>query len=322
MSTAPLVCAVVVNWNRQRETVDCVASLQRSTYPSLRVIVVDNASSDGSVAVLREAFPSIDLIAAPRNLGFVDGCHLGIERARQLGAVYLLLLNNDAEIAADAVALLVTVLQADARGGAAGPTIFYHDRPDVIWSAGGMINWSTGNTHMVALDAVDEGQLGTAPRAVDFVSGCALLAPLAVFDRIGGFDPRFFAYYEETEWCVRATRAGFAILHVPSAKAWHKTAPSTQPASLLTHYYMTRNRLLFLAATHASLRAWCHTLGLDYLRTLLSWTLRPKWRARHAHRMVMLRAIGDFFRGRFGRAEWVEHLSLGSAPHDSYSAGR
>lgn len=322
MTSAPLVCAIVVNWNRRRDTIACVASLQRSTYPSLRVIVVDNASSDGSVAALREAFPAIELISAPQNLGFVGGCQAGVARARALAAAYLLLLNNDAEIAADAVALLVTVLQADTRAAAAGPTILYHDRPEVIWSAGGAINWHTGNTQMVGLDALDQGQFGTAPRTVDFVSGCALLAPLAVFDRIGGFDARFFAYYEETEWCVRATRAGYAILHVPCAKAWHKTAPSTQPASLLTHYYMTRNRLLFLAATGAGLRAWCHTLGFEYLRTLLSWTLRPKWRTRRSHRTVMLRAIGDYFRGRLGRAEWVEQLSSSNTPHDSYSAGR
>jgi GT2 family glycosyltransferase len=163
---------------------------------------------------------------------------------------------------------------------------------------------------MLELDGRDDGRCGTAPRAVDFVSGCALMAPLAVIDRVGGFDPRFFAYYEEAEWCVRATRAGYTIRHVPLAKAWHKAAPSTQPASLLTHYYMTRNRLLFIALTHAGLGAWCRTLVFEYVRTMVSWTVRPKWRARRQHRDVMLRAIGDYFRGRLGRAEWVEHLPV------------
>jgi GT2 family glycosyltransferase len=302
------VSAIVVNWKRCSETLACVSSLARSTYPSLRVVVIDNASNDGSVDAIRRAHPSVDLIAAAENLGFVGGCNVGVDRARQHGAGYVLFLNNDAEIAPDAIALLVAVLQADVRGGAAGPTILYHDRPDVIWSAGGRIDWQRGTTTMLELDEPDRGQCGTQARPVDFVSGCALMAPLAVIDRVGGFDPRFFAYYEETEWCVRATRAGYTVLQVPLAKAWHKAAPSTQPASLLTHYYMTRNRLLFLAITHAGIRAWCHTLLSEYLRTVVSWTVRPKWRSRRHHRAVMLRAIADYLRGRLGRAEWVEHL--------------
>lgn len=308
MTPVPAVCAIVVNWNRCNDTLACLASLARATYPSLTVVVVDNASQDGSVPAIRRAHPSIDLIESGDNLGFVGGCNAGVERARRHGADYVLFLNNDAEVAPDSIALLAAALQADGRGGAAGPTILYRDRPEVIWSAGGRIDWQRGTTAMLELDARDRGQCGMQPRAVDFVSGCALLAPLAVIDRLGAFDPRFFAYYEETEWCVRATRAGYTILHVPLAKAWHKAAPSTEPASLLTHYYMTRNRLLFLTITHAGMRAWCHTLLSEYLRTVVSWTVRPKWRSRRHHRAVMLRAIADYLRGRLGRAEWVEHL--------------
>lgn len=309
VTQVPVVCAIVVNWNRCSETLACLASLARATYPSLTVVVVDNASRDGSVAAIHRAHPSAELVTSAENLGFVGGCNAGVDRARQHGADYVLFLNNDAEVAADAIGLLVAELEANASGGAAGPTILYHDRPDVIWSAGGRIDWQRGTTAMLELDARERGQCGTQPRAVDFISGCAFMAPLAVINRLGGFDPRFFAYYEETEWCVRATRAGYTILHVPLAQAWHKTVPSTDPASLLTHYYMTRNRLLFLATTRAGLGAWCRTLGLEYLRTMLSWTLRPKWRSRRRHRAVMLRAISDYFRGRLGRAEWVEHLS-------------
>jgi GT2 family glycosyltransferase len=303
-----LVSVVIVNWNRRIETLACLASVTRSAYPACEIVVVDNGSCDGSIAAIHAAYPQVHVIDAQDNTGFVGGCNRGVERARARDARYVMFLNNDAEIAPDAMTHLIAACALQPHAGAVGPTVYYADRRQTVWSAGGRIHWARGATEMLGLDATDDGQFGRAPRPVDFVSGCVFLTPLAVIDRIGGFDPRFFAYYEETEWCVRAARAGYKILHVPLAHAWHRAAPSTQPASLLTHYYMTRNRLLFLALTGAGLSAWCQALGFDYLRTLLSWTVRPKWRSRRPHREVMLRAIADYYRGRLGRAPWVEHL--------------
>ena len=154
---------------------------------------------------------------------------------------------------------------------------------------------------MIGLDQVDQGQFGEIPRPVDFISGCALLIKMPVVEQVGLLDSRFFAYYEETEWCVRVSRADFRILHVPRAKMWHKISPADQAASPTVHYYMTRNRLLFLQAARASWRAWGYTLFLDYLRTLISWSLRPRWRSMRVQRNVMLRAISDYFAGRSGR---------------------
>ena len=120
--------------------------------------------------------------------------------------------------------------------------------------------------------------------------------------QVGLLDPRFFAYYEETEWCVRVMRAGFKILHVPKAKIWHKISLVARGASLTVYYYMTRNRLIFLNAAQASLGAWINTLILEYFRTLVSWSLQPKWRGQKEHRKIMVRAISDYFAGRFGQA--------------------
>ena len=98
---------------------------------------------------------------------------------------------------------------------------------------------------MMDLDEVDEGQYD-AVREVDFVTGCALLARREVLEDVGMLDPRFYMYYEEIEWCVRVARAGYKILHVPRACVWHKISLTQQADSPRIHYYMTRNRLLFL----------------------------------------------------------------------------
>ena len=141
--------------------------------------------------------------------------------ALEHGYDYALLLNNDTEVAPDFLAKLVYAAESEPAIGAVGPTIYYHERQDVIWSAGGVIDWWRGNSAMRGVGEQDRGQYG-APIDVDFVSGCALLCKCAALERAGLLDERFFMYYEETEWCVRIKRAGFRILHIPSARIWHK----------------------------------------------------------------------------------------------------
>jgi len=120
---------------------------------------------------------------------------------------------------------------------------------------------------------------------------------------IGLLDQRFFAYYEDIEWCVRAARAGYKVVHVPLARVWHKITPEAREASPQVHYYMTRNQLLFLKLTNAGYRAWVYTLLGDYGRTLLSWTIKPRWRLKAPQRAAMLQAIRDSLRGTWGRVD-------------------
>jgi len=305
MVKLPQVTIIVLNWNGLNDTLDCLESLDQLDYQSYEAVVVDNGSGDGSVPVIREQFPGVTIIENGENLGYTGGNNVGLRYAMIQGADYALLLNNDTVVDPAFLRILMDTAEAESSVGIAGPTIYYHERPDVIWSAGGAIDWQRGSTRMVGLDERDEGQFGQEPREVDFVTGCALLVKRAVLERVGLLDERFFAYYEETEWCVRASQAGFKIMHVPLAYIWHKISPATQGDSPLVHYYMTRNRLLFLRASGAGLRAWLHTLFVDYLRTLMSWSLRPKWRGKRAQRRVMLQAIGDAWRGCWGQRSLV-----------------
>jgi GT2 family glycosyltransferase len=299
----PRVMIIVLNWNGLADTLACLSSLARLDYLAHEVVVVDNGSTDGSVATVRVTHPWVALIETGENLGYVGGNNVGLEYARTAGADYALLLNNDTEVAPDFLRLQVEAAEVDPAIGIVGPTIYYFDRPNVVWSAGGDIDWRRGRTRMIGLNEVDQGQFGHKVRPVDFVSGCALLIKMSAVDQVGMLDPRFFAYFEETEWCVRAARAGFKVLHVPQAKIWHKISPDAREASPQVHYYMTRNRLLFLKLSRTGAVAWLNTLLLDYGRTLVSWTLRPKWRGKSLQRRAMLQAIQDYGRRRFGKVE-------------------
>lgn len=301
----PQVMIIVLNWNGLNDTLDCLESLEQLDYQNYKVVVVDNGSVDGSVPVIRERFPGVAIIENGENLGYAGGNNVGLRHALRQEADYALLLNNDTEAAPDFLWRLLEVTQADLQVGVTGPVIYYYDQPEVIWSAGGVIDWRRGDARMVGLNERDVGQFGNEPREVDFVSGCAMLVRRAALEQVGLLDERFFAYHEEVEWCVRMRQARFKIVHVPRARLWHKITPEHRAASPLVHYYMTRNRLLFLKITGAGWKAWLYTLFADYMRTLISWSVRPRWQHKREQRRAMVQAIGDAWRGRWGRQTTV-----------------
>lgn len=296
----PLVSIIVLNYNGREDTLACLRSLEHLTYRNTDVIVVDNASSDGTEAAVRAAYPDKTFIQTGANLGFTGGNNVGIRHALEKGADYVLLLNNDTIVAPDFISVMVEVMEQNPDVGVAGPMIYYFSAPETIWSAGGKIDWARGLTSMIGVNEDDKSQYGLSPRQTDFVTGCALMAKRAVWEKAGLLDDKFFMYYEETEWCVRATRAGYKIMLIPAAMIWHKISLEARATSPRTYYYMTRNRLLFLHRTHAGYASWFYTLS-EYARTFLSWSVRPKWADKRPLRRVMWQAIRDYWGGRFGQ---------------------
>jgi hypothetical protein len=112
-------------------------------------------------------------------------------------------------------------------------------------------------------------------------------------------DERFYYYWEETEWCVRTAKAGWRLVNVPTARLWHKGVKRDYHPSANVTYYNTRNRLLLLSKHRAPMRAWI-VAGTQTTRTLVSFSVRAKWRHLHAHRDAMWQGVTDFLTGRLG----------------------
>ncbi|MEZ5317451.1 MAG: glycosyltransferase family 2 protein [Vicinamibacterales bacterium] len=295
--TPPLVVCVVLNSSRRDDTLECLASMAAGGYPRVRTIVLDCQSTDGSVAAVRAAHPEVEVVELAENRGYAGNNNVGIARALAIGADWVFVLNEDTVLAPGCLARLMDVAEADPRTGIVGPTVFHHDEPTVIQSAGGGLGrWWTGFHY--GKDEPDRGQF-TTPRAVDWISGCAILVRRGVIEAVGSIDERFFIYWEETEWCLRAGRAGWRIVHVPAAVVWHKGVSRDYRPKPGVTYYSTRNRLLMLATHRAPIGAWL-VAWAQILRTLLSWTVRPKWRGKRAHRDAMWRGVSDFLHRRLG----------------------
>lgn len=298
---SPRVLVIVLCYNGVKDTLACLDSLRDVQYSQVDVLVVDNASHDDTPTIVRSRFPHVAVIETGANLGFAAGNNVGLEYALKHGYDYALLLNNDTEVAPDFLTALIATAEGNLRIGVVGPKIYYHDRPNVIWSAGGVIDWRRGTSSMRGIDSLDEGQFD-APTSVAFVTGCALLVRCKVLSQAGLLDERFGMYYEETEWCVRINRAGWHIAHEPTSRVWHKIHPARHNASPRITYYMARNRLLFLRLTHAPWIAWLHALVLQDLRTWCSYRIRPRWRHKAEHRAALRAAWRDFVLDRFGMA--------------------
>lgn len=246
----PHVVAVVLNWNNLPDTLECVDSLQQSDYSNLTVWVVDNDSREDPSTVLHERHPGVRVLRNARNLGYGAGNNSGLKRATAEGAVYVFLLNNDVVVGPDTVRRLVTAAEADGRIAMASPQVFYYDRPTEVYWDGGTIDWETGETPHDSLSLpVEEGI-----KRSEWLDGCSLFVRVAAIQDVGFLDERYFLYFEDVDWSVRALRRGWTNAVVLPARAWHKVSRSTGGlASPAVRFYYARNRYLFMR-THAPKR--------------------------------------------------------------------
>jgi GT2 family glycosyltransferase len=298
----PHIAIIILNWNQRQVTLDCLASLREQHYSNLSIILVDNGSSDGSVAAVHSMYPEVTVLQNSENLGFAEGNNVGIRYALQSDAQYIMLMNNDTTVDPEMLDDLVAVIGADTTVGIVGPKMLYFDHPDLIWCAGNKINWRNGKTIRLQSEQKDKGADGDS-REVDFITACAIILRRQVIEQIGLLDPRFFIYYEETDWCIRARRVGWHILYVPRARLYHKVSAAMGITSPATDYYMNRNVMLFLAK---NLRGWSRMQALalailDNLRIIIVFTLKSHSGQRLLRRNARVLALRDAMQGRWGK---------------------
>ncbi len=295
----PRVAVIVLAYNGVDLTLNCLASLRRLDYANIEVMVVDNASSDDTVAAVRAAFPEVHLIEAGDNLGYAAGNNLGLQAALARGAQLLFLVNNDTTLERDCVSRLVETIERRPGVGVIGPLVYTWDEGHIISSAGGVIDWAYADAYNAGAGEQDRGQYPA--RHVDYINGCGLMVTRAAVEAAGLLDARYFMYWEETDWCRRIARAGYEIWFEPGARMRHKAPIHHQDLGPTTLYYVARNRLLFFAR-HAP--AWLKPLALA---RALNGLLHGIWRHRAAGRQdyasAIRWAIWHAARQRWGRAD-------------------
>lgn len=312
VNSSPHVVIVVVNWNGWRDTIECLGSLAQLKYARYNIIVIDNGSTDNSLHEITSwaklshrdgqvVTPDVQLSFLPqllfaqtgKNLGYAGGANVGMRLALRAGAEFIWLLNNDTVVDTHALEYLVATAKSDPAVGIVGSKILYYDHRDILWSAGSGIRWwQGGTTYLIGQDQPDPDEFGQT-RAVDHITGCSLLAPVALVQSVGMLPEHYYFCFEDTEWCMEARRAGWKVIYEPRSVVYHKVSRSIKRVPSLVEYYVTRNRLLFVKRHRPLLLP---VTMIDILRTTLKHLLRGDQEALR----MRLHGILDFFRGRQG----------------------
>lgn len=311
MTANKKVFIIVINFNGWPDTKECLESLGRVDYDNFEVVLIDNASKEKSQAPNpNDQKFKIRSIFNAENLGFAGANNQGIKLALENNADYVLLLNNDTVVEPDFLTKLVEEAENDESAGIVGPLICFFDDPPTtpersdggrgrskIWSAGGKITNNFTRGELIAYNEKDEGQY-LAPEQVDYISGTCLLIKTEVIKKIGNISEDYFLYYEDTDWCLRAKKAGWRSIVVPAAKIYHKASQSTVEFSYPYIYYHSRNGLMFgerfgnkIVVPLMSVWIFLKQIGKLALNYKKDWA-RP-----------VLRGVWDFWRGKKGKLE-------------------
>lgn len=282
----PLVTIVIPTFNRKDDLLECLRTLLNSSYGSMETIVVDNASTDGTYDAVKQMFPNVKLIKNDRNLGATGGRNKGAIEAK---GDYLLFLDHDMIIDKQMIEELMKAIEADPGIGMAGAVVYYYDEPSKVWAAGTSINMLNGKVHFNNISPKEAGI--DEPFNVQ-VLPAAFMVKREHLNKLGLFDDVFFAVYEDTDFSFRVKEAGYKVVCVPNAKAWHKVPVDTDKQELHVlsrSYYIARNRIIFMKK---------HAEFMDFMIFLIlfvpvyavyyTWRCLRRWR---------LECIKEYWRG-------------------------
>ncbi|MGG4000400.1 glycosyltransferase family 2 protein [Anoxybacillus kestanbolensis] len=243
-NNTPKVAIIIVNYNGYEDTIECLNSLSKISYPNFEVIVVDNHSSDKRILEIKNIFPEVHLVSLKENKGFAGANNEGIRYclANLKNVKYFLLLNNDTEVDKNFLFPLVDNMEKKTEIGACSPLIFYFNSRDSLWFGGGAINWLYGKPyHLTKLQKGFNVDVEN-----EFLTGCALLLSEKVISNVGFMEESYFLYFEDVAYCLDIKAKGFKLAVVEESKIWHKVSSTTGYRSALSNYYGTRNNLFFM----------------------------------------------------------------------------
>lgn len=241
------VYIIVLNYNNYSETINCVNSLKKISYPNATIVIIENCSTNNSKGVLKKEFPDLNIISSEKNNGYSSGMNIGIRFALKNRADFIMVMNNDMLVEENFLEPLVNLISSDDKIGVVSPKVLYmHDR-NHIYCAGGEFNiFRCAAVNMY--QNMNANDYANEIREITSAEGSCLLVRKEVFQTVGLFDEKYFMYFEDLDFSDKV-RTKFKILFQPLAITFHKAGAGQSWANFtdLYYYYFTRNRLLYFS---------------------------------------------------------------------------
>ena len=293
-----------MDWSQPEYTLAALRSLAAMTPPPDMLIRVDNGTPGLGIEPVRDAVPKgTVLIDLPTNIGWPAAVNVGMEFALSHGADWILILNNDATVSPTCLKRCIEEGESHERVAIIGPAVAFHDRPDLLWFAGGEVNpWFAFTRHRGLM------QPSSSPPAsseTGFVSGCCFVVSATAWRVVGPFRADYFAYYEDAEWGQRARSLGWHCRYLGEVLCLHRVSvtwstPGSLGLSAGMAYYLARNPLRFALETPQWFRRVARVLGI-----MVVWNGYNATRALRSRNTAVFRAylqgLRDAFRGRMGK---------------------
>ncbi len=273
-----LIHVIVLNWNGEDVIEECLETLCAVDYSPLEITVIDNASSDSSLEIVRERFPQVNIICNEENLLYAEGNNVGLRKYIKEGGELFLLLNNDTVVAPDFISEMAGVFERP-DAGIAGAKIYYYDDPERIWYGGGGFYPLIALPRHLNIRKLDRGT-DKGIKETGYVTGCAMMIKREVLEEIGFLDPRYEIYCEDVDFCLRALKAGWKSYYSHEAHVWHKVSSSSGGG--FTPYKLEKRIVSTyrLFRLHKS-RVWRIVIlplyGFFFLLLALAFSLSGKW---------------------------------------------
>ena len=284
---------ITINYNGLKDTCELIKSIPFNN--EMEVIVVDNASTQDESSVISERYPQIKVIRSPRNLGFAGGNNLGIKEAK---GKYVLLINNDTYFKDFKIEPLIKRLESSEKIGIVCPKLRFAWGNNPIQFAGYTpLSPITVRNQAIGFCDEDHDQYNTA-RPTPYAHGAAMLIKREAINKVGLMPECFFLYYEELDWSMIFTRAGYEIWYDPACTVYHKESQTTGQNSPLRTYYITRNRLLLVKRNYKGINkylSYIYLIGIVGLRDILKYTITRQPRLFKA----VLKGLRDFINSKF-----------------------
>jgi len=297
----PLVGVVIVNHNLKDSLRETLQSFKQVNYPDLKIVVSDNASTDGSQDMVKTEFPEVQLLAHAQEQGYARAASLGMAALADQ-TKYIFSTTNDVIVAPDMLDVLVDYAENHPKAGVLGTKIYFFDRPNVIWHAGGRVNPLHGHTYHFGWERRDHPRYDKV-RECDFVTGCGFLLRSDVVKTIGYFNEDLIFYSEDADLCYRVREQGYRVVYIPGAKMWHKVSTTLAKNRPLQLRYSTRNGLYLLQRHKAGLYPLSLLINLfivcPFKMALFALLLRWK------NSLGIYRGIRDWRQGKYG---WIKNV--------------